>query len=195
MKIPNNKKRVKKVRKETIPQYVKEETWRLYGGSLCWCCQHSPISAKNKHFGHIIAESNGGEVTIDNLRPICQNCNLRMGTMNMYDFMIKNSYPIRDIAIIERILKKNTINFLRLKNKNVFYIPTTNKGNYDCAIGVKSLFEKHPYLQQLDLTKLFTSSVVKKIHFHFVKSIKYCNYIKYQQQTVKMKLIEKELML
>lgn len=41
--------------------------------------------------GHIIAEANGGEVTVSktvsNLKPICQNCNSSMGTKNMDDFM------------------------------------------------------------------------------------------------------------
>ena len=37
--------------------------------------------------GHIIAEANGGELIVSNLKPICQNCNSSMGTKNMDDFM------------------------------------------------------------------------------------------------------------
>ena len=37
--------------------------------------------------GHIIAEVNGGETNVSNLRPICQNCNSSMGITNMDDFM------------------------------------------------------------------------------------------------------------
>ena len=39
------------------------------------------------HCGHIIAEINGGTITVSNLKPICQNCNSSMGVKNMNDFM------------------------------------------------------------------------------------------------------------
>lgn len=34
-------------------------------------------------------KKNGGEVNIDNLRPICGNCNKSIGTKNMDEFMTK----------------------------------------------------------------------------------------------------------
>jgi len=37
--------------------------------------------------GHIIAEVNGGELIVSNLKPFCQNCNSSMGTKNMDEFM------------------------------------------------------------------------------------------------------------
>ena len=37
--------------------------------------------------GHIIAEANGGETIVSNLKPKCQNCNSSMGTKNMENFM------------------------------------------------------------------------------------------------------------
>ena len=39
------------------------------------------------NYGHIIAETNGCETIIYNLKPICQNCNSSMGTKNMDDFI------------------------------------------------------------------------------------------------------------
>jgi 5-methylcytosine-specific restriction endonuclease McrA len=39
------------------------------------------------HCGHIVAEANGGETNLSNLKPICKNCNLSMGTINMNKFM------------------------------------------------------------------------------------------------------------
>ena len=183
-------------KKRKIPQHIKEEVWRLYGSSLCWCCQQEPISAKNKHFGHIIAETNGGTETLDNLRPVCQNCNLRMGTRNMYDFMIANAYPIRNIAIIERLIRSKHIKLQRLKGKLVFFIPM-HKGSpkYDCAIGTKSLLQKHPYLKPINLKKLFTCSTIEDIHFYFITNNTYCNYVKYKQQQIDMKQIERELII
>ena len=37
--------------------------------------------------GHILAEANGGSIEIDNLVPICSQCNQGMGTMHMRDFI------------------------------------------------------------------------------------------------------------
>ena len=42
--------------------------------------------------GHIIPESCGGFATIDNLRPICSQCNSSMGNTNMRKFIIQH-YP------------------------------------------------------------------------------------------------------
>lgn len=39
------------------------------------------------HCGHIIPECKGGETILSNLKPICQKCNLSMGTNNMEEFM------------------------------------------------------------------------------------------------------------
>ena len=41
------------------------------------------------HCGHIIAEVNGGDIIVSNLKPICQNCNSSMGTKNINDFMLQ----------------------------------------------------------------------------------------------------------
>ena len=36
--------------------------------------------------GHVLAKRYGGLYTIDNLRPICSTCNIRMGTENLNDY-------------------------------------------------------------------------------------------------------------
>ena len=59
------------------------------GESNCFCCEHQKIRQIEFHCGHVIAEKNGGETNIDNLRPICAQCNLSMGTMNMNDYKKK----------------------------------------------------------------------------------------------------------
>ena len=51
------------------------------------CCSTEIISISNFECGHIKSEKDGGEVNIDNLRPICGNCNKSIGTKNMDDFM------------------------------------------------------------------------------------------------------------
>ena len=47
------------------------------------------ISMRHHHTGHILSEKYGGGTTVDNLRPICANGNLSMGTSNMADFVSK----------------------------------------------------------------------------------------------------------
>ena len=90
---------VKKKRKQPIPAAVKRIVWNKYigetiGKSKCLCCNVTEITQLSFHCGHVIAEANGGTIDITNLRPICQNCNSSMRTMNMDDFI--NKYRLHD---------------------------------------------------------------------------------------------------
>jgi 5-methylcytosine-specific restriction endonuclease McrA len=81
-------------KKKTIPKTLKRMVWDKYvgadiGKTKCMCCKHEDIRQIEFHCGHIIAEANGGQTNIDNLRPICAQCNLSMGKMNMNVFMKK----------------------------------------------------------------------------------------------------------
>ena len=87
-------KPAKKYRKKNIPSTVKRLVWNTHigeeiGKAKCLCCKVTDITQLSFHCGHIVAESNGGETTVANLKPICQNCNSSMGTTNMDDFMKK----------------------------------------------------------------------------------------------------------
>ncbi len=76
--------------KKTIPKSVKERVWRTYVGDKtetpCPVCLSERISILSFHAGHVIAESNGGDSTVANLRPICHRCNLQMGSTNMEEY-------------------------------------------------------------------------------------------------------------
>jgi len=81
-----------KNKKQAISATIKRLVWNKYigeeiGKSKCTCCFTTDITQLSFNCGHIIAESNGGETTVSNLKPICQNCNSSMGTKNMNDFM------------------------------------------------------------------------------------------------------------
>ena len=78
--------------KKSISSTLKRLVWNEYigetfGKSLCVCCQVTCITQMSFHCGHVIAEANGGETILSNLRPICQNCNSSMGIKNMDEFM------------------------------------------------------------------------------------------------------------
>lgn len=84
------------VKKKTrINDKLRFEVWKEYCSNkyikgICTCCGTTKIDIKSFHCGHVIAESKGGTTDIFNLRPICQGCNLSMGTKNMEDFKQEN---------------------------------------------------------------------------------------------------------
>jgi 5-methylcytosine-specific restriction endonuclease McrA len=82
--------------RKAIPKKIRGEAWiKQFGDSTkgsCFCCKVEFGIFDNWHAGHIIAHSNGGKDTADNLRPICGSCNQSMGTENMDAFKAR-CYP------------------------------------------------------------------------------------------------------
>ena len=81
-----------KKKKEKIPAAVRKIVWNTYIGKdnnvgKCLCCSAEDISNTNFECGHIKSEKNGGEVNIENLRPICGHCNKSISGNNMDEFM------------------------------------------------------------------------------------------------------------
>lgn len=71
-------------KKKVISKKLREEVWLKHFGktfsSKCpiqWCTRE--ISVFSFEVGHNIPESKGGKTTIDNLIPICGDCNRSMG--------------------------------------------------------------------------------------------------------------------
>jgi len=98
-KIQNNEPKIQKikikepVKKKNISSTVKRLVWNTnigesIGKSKCLCCNVTDITQMSFHCGHVIAEINGGETIVSNLKPICQNCNSSMSTKNMNVFML-----------------------------------------------------------------------------------------------------------
>jgi len=79
------------IRRKKIPKHIKTLVWNKYIGpdnasADCVSCRTMKISNRSFHCGHVIAESKGGDMTINNLRPICDACNGSMGTRSMNEF-------------------------------------------------------------------------------------------------------------
>jgi 5-methylcytosine-specific restriction endonuclease McrA len=86
-----------KKKKKPIPVALKRKVWSKWvgediGKAKCMCCQLTDITQLSFHCGHIIAEAMGGELKVDNLKPICQSCNSSMGTTNMNEFIQKYGF-------------------------------------------------------------------------------------------------------
>lgn len=84
-----------KYRKKTISLPVRSKVWNTYigeycGKSKCMCCGDVDISPFHFECGHVVSEKNGGDVSIENLRPICSGCNKSMNKTNMIEYMQKN---------------------------------------------------------------------------------------------------------
>jgi hypothetical protein len=78
--------------KKRISEALRNSVWNNYIGiefgiSQCFCCNLETISRGNFDCGHVVAEHFGGTTTLNNLRPICRNCNSSMRTRNMEEFM------------------------------------------------------------------------------------------------------------
>jgi hypothetical protein len=79
------------VRRKKIPSSIRTLVWNKYIGedvaqADCFCCRTAKISVRSFDCGHVIAEAKGGDLTINNLRPICKDCNKSMGTRSMNEF-------------------------------------------------------------------------------------------------------------
>ena len=82
----------KKKGKKAIPKIIRNGVWNKYVGKEkgcadCLVCGENKIYQSVFTAGHVISEYNGGKIVIENLRPICNTCNLSMGTRNMADFV------------------------------------------------------------------------------------------------------------
>ena len=104
-------KKEKKQRKKRIPKNKRNEVWKTYNGNNmganCFCCSLVNLNALGSwECGHVNSEASGGDLSIQNLRPICSGCNKSMGTKNMFDYM-NDFYP--NNKIIKEKKKENKI--------------------------------------------------------------------------------------
>jgi hypothetical protein len=103
----------KKGRKKKISPHVRFEVWKTYIGNNikaeCFCCWKNKITpftyCNTFHAGHIHSEAKGGEIKIENLLPICSDCNKSMGTTH-WDEYIKKYTNFRIRIYGEKLPKK-----------------------------------------------------------------------------------------
>lgn len=86
----------KNIRRQHIPQSMRESCWKEYKKMtgqqnideikcpISYCS--NLIDSFNFECGHIISDKNNGPLNLENLRPICSNCNKSMGSTNWVDY-------------------------------------------------------------------------------------------------------------
>ncbi len=89
------KPKAKTYHKKPIPKSVRTHVWNHYigsakGESSCYCCGINRIDKAAFEAGHVVPEVAGGPSTVENLRPICGECNRSMKDMNMKEFALKH---------------------------------------------------------------------------------------------------------
>ena len=80
-----------------VPQSIRKQSWHQnigvsVGSAKCICCNINVISQLNFEAGHIQPKSKGGPNTLDNLLPICGECNRSMSDTPMDEY-IKAYHP------------------------------------------------------------------------------------------------------
>ena len=96
---------------QSIPALTRSQVWRKWCGNLmdgnCFCCDET-IKYEKWHCGHVIAREHGGSVDSDNLRPTCTKCNLGMGTLHMYEWILMNRLSgYRHLDPSDAVVKRN----------------------------------------------------------------------------------------
>jgi len=89
--IPDKDKDKDKDKRPTISKTLRTQVWHKYntletGSVKCPICQVHTISQLDFECGHIISHVKGGQTILENLRPICNQCNKSMNSTNMDDF-------------------------------------------------------------------------------------------------------------
>lgn len=72
-----------------IPLRMRQLVWeRDFGRQITGRCYACGVHIKRTAFdcGHVQSTYDGGQITVDNLRPTCRTCNRSSGTMNLDEF-------------------------------------------------------------------------------------------------------------
>ena len=142
-------------KKLKIAPQIRFQVWQKYIGNQiigkCFCCYEQDITPftnyKTFHTGHITSEYNGGKIVLDNLLPICANCNNRMGTTNWDVYTENNNLPLRTYGeklpqnvIISSIIIQ--IKWRNYKKNKLIKQKLTNEFKHEVQQEVKQVIKK-----------------------------------------------------
>ena len=118
-KCKKRNRNVDKPKKKKISPEMRFKVWEKYVGDTisakCFCCLSADItpftSYKTFQAGHIKSEYNGGDISLENLLPICKICNVHMSTTNWDDYV--NSIKMYRPRLYGGNIPKKTINKIK----------------------------------------------------------------------------------
>lgn len=172
--------------KKKIPKKVKEEVWYINFGKIyetkcyiSWCS--NKINVFNFHVGHDIPESKGGTDEINNLKPICDRCNLSMGhnyTIKEWNAKFsKTSYTIENYININKIVKYYNfykyiciVVLIYLCFNNFEYIEKNIDNNIDIDIDINENFNENIKVDKkysLNILNYLVNGCIKNISNYF----------------------------
>ena len=68
---------------------LRKQVWKKRNGEViggkCFCCDKG-ITFARFECGHIVSWATGESTTLDNLEPVCKNCNVKCGKKNLLEF-------------------------------------------------------------------------------------------------------------
>jgi hypothetical protein len=142
--------------KEAIPKRIRELVWTTNNGEtfthkcfVSWCDNN--INVFNFQVGHDIPESKGGTLDINNLKPICSNCNLSMS----------NKYTIKEWSQLINIdnlkNKKNNLNIEMNDDVNIVK-NNDNSNNNNNNTFIRKIINKIPSLTNISLLTFVLNS-------------------------------------
>jgi len=74
-------------KRKAIPKWLKIQVWETKIGkqysSKCFWCKRQEITPFRFHCGHIVSKKNGGKATLENLIPLCAECNTSINSKDM----------------------------------------------------------------------------------------------------------------
>ena len=127
----------KRPRRKSLNSKLRIQVWETYIGQkthgLCFCCWDTtnpvrPFSYSNTfQAGHIISYANGGKDAIENLLPICRDCNMNMGAENWDDYVARQPHlslrtygenPTQKVQWATTIIQSLARMYLERKNPN-----------------------------------------------------------------------------
>ena len=72
-----------------ISEDLRKQVWEKRNGDkingVCFCCEKGVSFAKFE-CGHIVSWANGGKTVLENLEPVCKNCNVKMGKKHLLEY-------------------------------------------------------------------------------------------------------------
>lgn len=152
----------------------KQIVWTYYFGDTiqpqyCMCCNTNIISISNFERGHVRSRLEGGDFTIENLKPICKGCNTSMGSYDLGEFMKLNNYTksknfygyqyvyVQNVQDLINEWNSNLFKSRVLYNSNQLYIDNQELHTYtkkqlsqECSkLGIKSTGNKSDIIRKI----------------------------------------------